>query len=248
MKKTLALLTIGVLIGSALSPLAAFAARTAAPVLTGLFPSASVSINLPAPSSASLGNATTTGSVYSNGGAALYFSVTALDGVGESLGSTLLGTSTVNQAHGWQITWAPVPGAFSYRVYFSTSTPQAMLQYFTATSTASAPNAFYTFTSTSSPTFVSAFPTANSAYVVNLLANGNSWLNGGAFAIGTSTFAANVLLNVAATSTATSTAEVGAKGASGGRLIIVDSSGSHTTCTEISTAGGTVAGKVVTCP
>ena len=237
------------MLGAMVSPLVTFAARTAAPVLTGLFNSSSLAVNLPAPSSFSLGNATTTGTVYSNGGAALYFTVTALDGVGESLNSTLIGSSTVNQAHGWQITWAPTPGAFSYRVYFSTSTPQALTQYFTATSTAGISNSYYTFLSTSSPTFVAApgVPTANTAYVANFTTSGNSWLNSGAFAIGTTTIPNGVTFEVG-TSTGTTTAMVGEKGLSGGKLILVDSTAGHSACTEISAAAGTITGKVVTCP
>lgn len=232
----------GVAIGLALIaaiPLVAFAARTAAPVLTGLFTSNTLSITLPTPS-ISLGNATTTGSLYS---ATLYFSVTALDGVGETLPSPIVASSTPDNAHGYNVSWTPVVGAVGYRVYFSTSTPQGFTQYFTATTTNQ-----YTFTSTSSPVFIPAGINAtNSAYVANLSYNGNSWLNGGALAIGTTTFPANVLFQMG-TTTATSTALIGAKGASGGRLIMVDSNGTHTTCSEITTNAGTVTGKVVTCP
>lgn len=231
---------IGVLVLLASSPLVAMAARTAAPVLTGIFPSTLLSITLPSPSSFSLGQATTTGSLYAS---TLYFAVTALDGVGETVPSTALGTTTVDQAHGYVLTWVPTPGAFSYRVYFSTSTPQAFTQYFTATTTGQ-----YTFTSTSSPTYVAAgIPTAGTAYVDNFVSNGNSWLNSGAFAIGTTTFPTGVQLQVG-TTTATTTAMVGAKGISGGKWIFVDSVNGHATCTELSTNAGVGTFKAITCP
>lgn len=169
-------------------PAMSFAARTAAPNLTGLFPSSTLSVNLPTPSNFSIGLSTTTGSVFSNGGNALYFEVVALDGAGGLSGATtLIGTSTVDQAHGWQLTWNAVQGATGYRVYFSTSTPQTVTQYFTATSTNNAPNTYYTFTSTSSPTFVASPPSSVTGYVVNLNSVGNSWMTGGMFAIGSST-------------------------------------------------------------
>lgn len=215
-------------------PLGVFAARTATPVLTGLFPSATVSINLPVPTSFSIGNATTTGSVYSNNGNALYFQVVALDQAGgTSFATTLLGSSTVNQAHGWQITWNNVPGAMNYRVYFSTSTPQAVTQYFNASSTAGLANNFYWFQSTSSPVFVSNNPTTNTGYVLNLNSYGPSWLNGGNIGIGTtspyallSVTGANgsttPLFAVASTSIAYSTTTVFSVDSAGNTLMAVN--------------------------
>lgn len=245
MKQTLVIFTLGALIGSVLSPLAAFAARTAAPVLTGLFPSTQLAVNLPTPV-LSLPNARGAGSI--GAGSSLYFSVTALDGVGESLPSSAIGTTSV-QSSALQLTWPPVAGAYSYRVYFSTTTPQALTQYFTSTTTATGvANPYYTFTSTSSPTYASTgVPTSNTAYVANLLANGNSWLNGGAFNVGTTTFATGLMQTIS-TTTATTSAMIGSKGQSGGRWIFVDSNASHTTCTELTTAGGAGAFKAVTCP
>lgn len=166
----------------AVSPLAVFAARTAVPIITGLFPTTLI-VNMVAPT-ISMGNSTTTGSVYSNGGAALYFAVTVLDGAGgESSPSNLVASSTGNETHGWNLTWTATQGAKAYRVYFSTSTPQAMTQYFTSTSTSA-----YTFTSTSSPTFVPAgIPGTNTAYAIYISSTADSYLLGGKFGIGTST-------------------------------------------------------------
>lgn len=174
----------GTLIGALLLPLAVFAARTAIPVITGLFPTA-LSINLPAPI-VSLGNSTTTGSVYSNGGQAIYFAVTALDNAGgETYPSNMVASSTGNQAHGWNLTWGAVQGAYGYRVYFSTSTALALTQYFNATSTTATS---YTFTSTSSPVFIPAgAPGSNTAYNIRINSTGNSWVNGGRIGVGTST-------------------------------------------------------------
>lgn len=172
----------GALIGSLMLPMLALAARTAVPIISGLFPTA-LNVNMVAPT-ISLGNSTTTGSVYSNGGAALYFAVTVLDGAGgESSPSNLMASSTGDQAHGWNLTWTATQGAKAYRVYFSTSTPQAMVQYFNSTTT----NA-YTFTSTSSPVFIPAgIPVTNTAYSINISSTANSWLLGGKVGIGTST-------------------------------------------------------------
>lgn len=190
MKFNLKDILTGALITAMVLPFAVFAARTAAPVLTGLFPSTTLSVNLPSPV-LSLGNSTTTGSVYSNGGAALYFQVTALDGVGETVGSQLLGTTTLNEAHGWQLTWSAIQGAIAYRVYFSTSTPMTMTQYFTATTTSS-----YSFTSTSTPTYApNGPPSTTGAFAVNFSVSGNSWVNGGNIGVGTSSPA--MLLDIA---------------------------------------------------
>ncbi len=189
-----------------LSPLVALAARTAAPVLTGLFSSSTLSINLPAPS-ISLGSATTSyGSVY-NG--TIYFAVTALDGVGETVPSQLLGTSTALNGAGWNITWTPVQGASGYRVYYSTSTPQAMIQYFTATTS----NQF-TFLSTSSPTVYipGGINQTNSAYVINIASAGNSWVNGGKVAIGTTTQSVSQVTIASSTAPQLSITDVGSAG------------------------------------
>ncbi len=173
----------GAIVGLALAalvPLASFAARTAAPILTGLFPSTTLSVNLPPPS-ISIGTATTTYGSVSNG--TIYFEVTALDGVGESFASQLIGTTTLLNGAGWNITWTAIQGASAYRVYFSTSTPQTLTQYFNATTSSQ-----YTFLSTSTPVFVANNPTANTAYVVNFSSAGRSWLNGGTFLVGTTTY------------------------------------------------------------
>lgn len=187
-------------------PAFSFAARTSTPTAISVFPS-SLYVAL-APPSISLGNSTTTGSVYSNNGAALYFYVTALDGVGESLGSQLMGTSTVNEAHGWNITWSAVQGAASYRVYFSTSTPQALTQYFIATSSNQ-----YTLTSTSSPTYIpSGPPSSSTAYGVLINSTGSSWFNGGKVGIGTTTPTNNLTVSAQPPgngTVATTTFEVG---------------------------------------
>lgn len=236
----------GAVVAALLLPVAVFAARTATPLVSSLFPNSAVYVNMAAPS-VFLPNATTTGSLGTN--QTLYFQVTALDGQGESTGANVVGTTTAaSVTEGLQLTWLPVIGAFGYKVYFSTSTPLTLTQYFAATSTAGIPNLYYTFTSTSSPVYApGGQPTSNTAYGTLISGINNSYLLGGALSIGTSTFPTNVLFQLA-TSTATTTEEIGAKGASGGRIIMVDSNGSHTTCTEISTAAGVVAGKVVTCP
>jgi hypothetical protein len=210
---------IAIFIGAVALPLLALAARTAAPTLTGLFATTQVAVALPSPV-ISLGLSTTSGSVYSNGGAALYFEVTALDGIGESLGSQLLGTTTVNEAHGWNITWSKIQGAVSYRVYFSTSTPLAMTQYFLGTSTSGLPNSYYTFTSTSSPVFIPAGITqTNTAYVDYLSGvSGNSYINAGNFAVGTSTPVANFTAQATSTN-ATTTIEEGKSGQNKGSCL-----------------------------
>lgn len=236
----------GVAIGLALIatvPLVAFAARTAVPLVSSLFPNSSIYVNMTNPV-VSLPTAPATGSLTVG---TVYFAVTALDGQGESINGNLVGTTTTASG-ALQLTWPAVPGAFGYRVYFSTSTPLTLTQYFAATSTNLVPNNYYTFTSTSSPTFIAGGqPANNTAFGAIINGVGNSFLLGGAVAIGTSTFPANVQFQVG-TSTATSTALIGAKGASGGRLIMVDSNGTHSTCSEITTNAGTVSGKVVTCP
>ena len=142
------------------------------------------------PPVAALAQATSTGSVFSNNGTPIYFQVTALDNVGESLGSGVLSTSTVSQAWGIQITWPAVVGAWGYKIYFSTSTPTALTQYFVATSTGIVPNAYYDFTSTSSPIYVPGGPpSSNSAYVnyASAATSSNSYLNAGNVGIGTTT-------------------------------------------------------------
>lgn len=159
-------------------PFSVEAARTGGQVLTGLFSSSTLSLSL-TPPTISLGNSTTTGSVYAG---TLYFQVDASDGVGRSMPSNQSGTSTVNQAHGWNITWTAIQGAASYRVYFSTSTPDAMYQYFTATTTSQ-----YSFTSTSTPTYTTGPVTTNNAFVTQFNINGDSWVNGGKLGISTST-------------------------------------------------------------
>lgn len=165
-----------------LLPIMAFAARTAT-VVTSLIPGSNFSVNLTAPTVA-LSSATTSGTVYSNGGNTMYFAVAALDGAGgQTVVSNLLGTSTLNQAHGWNITWTNATGSSAYRVYFSTSTPQALTQYFNATTTGK-----YSFQSTSSPVYIPAGPPAtNTAYTLNLVGSGTSWVNGGSFGVGTTT-------------------------------------------------------------
>lgn len=161
-------------------PFLVFAARTATPLVSSLFPSNLVYVNM-APPSVSLPTAPGTGSITAGG--TLYFQVTALDGQGESTGANLVGTTTVASS-ALQLTWAAVTGATGYRVYFSTSTPQALTQYFSATSSA---NLYYTMTSTSSPVYVpSGQPTSNSAYGVKLNSTGSSYLLGGNVGIATS--------------------------------------------------------------
>lgn len=164
-------------------PLFALAARTSTPLVSSLFPSNLIYVNM-APPSIVLPAAPGTGSITAGG--TLYFQVTALDGVGESVGANLVGTTTIASS-ALQLTWSAVPGATGYRVYFSTSTPQALIQYFSATSTAGTPNAYYTLTSTSSPTFIAGGqPTSNTAYGVKLNSTGSSYILGGNVGIGTS--------------------------------------------------------------
>lgn len=242
MKFNLKDILTGALVTAILLPLGVYAARTAAPVLTGLFASTQLSVALPAPV-ISLGNSTTTGAVYSNGGNGIYFAVTASDGVGETVISNMVSSSTGNEAHGWMITWTPVVGAVSYKVYFSTSTPLTLTQYFNATTSKQ-----FSFVSTSSSVFIpTGIPTGNTAYVAIFNSNGQSYVNGGQFLVGTTTSAAGVQFQVS-TSTATTTEMIGSKGISGGRTIYVDSSGSHTTCTQVSYSAGVQTVAAVTCP
>lgn len=243
MKNQLKYTILGAVIGSLLGPALVFGARTAAPVLTGLFTSSTLSIALTPPTISLGSNGTTTGSVTAG---TVAFAVTALDGVGESVPGNAVATSSVNTAHGYIISWSPVVGATSYRIYFATSTgsvTSGYVQYFTATTSSQ-----FAFTSTSSPTYIPAgIPSSNSAYAVNLLANGVSWLNGGAVLVGTTTAKTNMSLTVA-TTTASTSAYIGAQNASGGRIIMVDSTTGKTTCTELSTAAGAVNAKAITCP
>lgn len=241
MKLDLKSVVAGSLVTLALIPAIVFGARTAAPVLTGLFQSTTLSVALPVPSSFALPNATTTGSV--NAGY-LAFSVTAIDGVGESLPSVALATTSADNAHAYNLRWNAVPGASAYRIYFSTSSsPQSFTQYFLATTSNQ-----YTFTATTSPTFIPAgIPSTNGAFSAIFNSSGPSWVLGGSMGIGTSTIGAGIMVSVS-TTTATSTVEVGAKVASGGRMIFVDTSSGRTTCTELTTAGGAGTFKAVTCP
>ncbi|MBK3666176.1 hypothetical protein JJE66_33765 [Bradyrhizobium diazoefficiens] len=172
-------------------PVLAFAARTATPLVSNLFPNSQLYVNLPAPV-LSLPTAPGSGSITAGG--TLYFEVTALDGQGETIGGNQLGTTTIGSS-ALQLTWGAVQGATGYRVYFSTSTPQAFLQYFAATSTSGAPNAYYTFTSTTTPTYVSGLPASNTAYSFNAnQSTGAGWFMG-KFGLGTSSPA--VALDVA---------------------------------------------------
>jgi len=164
-------------------PLIALAARTATPLVSSLFPSNLVYVNM-APPQVSLPTAPGTGSITAGG--TLYFAVTALDGQGESVNGNVVGTTTVGSS-ALQLTWPAVTGATGYRVYFSTSTPLALTQYFSATSTGSVPNAYYTMTSTTSPTYIpTGVPTSNTAYGVKFNSTGASYLKGGFFGISTS--------------------------------------------------------------
>lgn len=183
MKFSLKDFLIGASVTAVLIPLGVFAERTAIPVLTGLFASTTLSVALPAPS-INISNATTTGSV-SNG--PMYFVVTALDGAGgESVSSNLMASTSPDNTHAWNVRWTAIPGATGYRVYFSTTTTALnFVQYFNATTT----NA-YNFTSTSSPIFTTVgAPVTGSgnAYVDKVNSSGNSWINGGNFAVGTTT-------------------------------------------------------------
>lgn len=163
-------------------PLFAFAARTVVPLVSNLFPTNQLYVNLPAPV-LSLPSAPGTGSITAGG--TLYIEVTALDGQGETIASNLLGTTTVASS-ALQLTWPTVQGATGYRVYISTSTPQALTQYFSATSTSGTPNPYYTLTSTSSPVFVSGPPSSNTAYSFNAQqSTGIGWFLG-KFGVGTS--------------------------------------------------------------
>lgn len=232
----------GVVLGLALLalvPVVSYAARTAIPLITGLFPTV-LNVNVPAPIDA-MAVDPRPGSLTPSANA-LYVEVTALDGVGETIGGPLLGTTTIANSS-LQITWPQVIGAFGYRVYFSTSTTQAFTQYFNATTTDR-----FTMTSTSSPIFIpTGIPATNTAYVVNLSSTGNSWLNGGKIALGTTTIPSSITMSVGS-STATTTTLYGQKGVSGGSFILVDSTAGHTTCSALSVAGGVLTTAVVTCP
>ncbi len=222
----------GIVIGLALAvlvPAATFAARTGTFLLSDLtFSSAQLQVNLPAPI-LSINPATTTGSV-SNG--TIAFAVTALDGVGETIPSAALATSSTLNSAGYIITWPAVTGAIGYRVYFSTSTSpsqQSFTQYFTATTTGR-----YTFQSTTSPTFIPAgIPVVNTAYVVNFASSTNSWINGGKLGIGTTTpqFLLSVVTEPAGNGTiSTTTTLFGNQGTSTSR-----------TCFNVVTSAGTAA-------
>lgn len=181
MKTNLKLL-LGVLLGALIAPFLAFAARTAVPLVSNLFPSGQMFVLMTAPV-VSLPAAPGAGSL--GAGTSLYIEVTALDGQGETIGGNFVSTTTTNSSS-LQLTWPTVTGAQNYKVYFSTSTTVAFTQYFTATSTSGTPNAYYTFTSTTSPTYVSGLPSSSTAYFFN--ANQNTGLNWlfGKLGIGTS--------------------------------------------------------------
>lgn len=167
-------------------PFLAFAARTATPLVTSLFPSNLVYVNM-APPVVSLPTAPGSGSLTAGG--TIYFLVTALDGQGETTGGNYVGTTTIASS-ALQLTWPAVNGATGYRVYYSTSTPAVgpqFLQYDAATSTGSVPNLYFTMTATSSPTaYVATQPTSNTAYGVKLNSTGSSYIVGGSLGISTS--------------------------------------------------------------
>lgn len=168
---------IGFLLAAALmiwAPILSYAARTGVMTLTGLFTSQTLSINV-TPPTLTLPSAMGTGSL--GGGTVIYYELTALDGNGgETSGSSLIGTTTTTGTQGLNLTYSVATGTVAVRVYYSTSTPLSMTQYFTATNTRA-----YNFTSTSSPTAYvpNGIPFTNSAYVVQINSNGVSWLNGG---------------------------------------------------------------------
>ncbi len=122
------------------------------------------------------------------------FKVSAYDGVSTTTVSNQVSTTTgalaTNQVN---ITWGSVPGAKGYIVYFATST-NAFDHYIVATSTSDVPNTYVTIATTSSSKAGTA-PTDNTAFAFKLNPNGNSFLNGGALGIGTSTPTTGVSLD-----------------------------------------------------
>lgn len=169
-------------------PFLAFAARTATPLVSSLFPNNQVYANIPTPVLSLPAAPGTSSTGLSTSTAAIYFQVTAQDGQGETIGSNMVGTTTAASST-LQFTWPAVNGAVGYKLYFSTSTPplpQAFVQYFQATSTNGAANLSYTLTSTSSPVFISNIPTSNTAYYFNAQqSTGLGWILGN-FGVGTS--------------------------------------------------------------
>ena len=105
-----------------------------------------------------------------------YYVVTALDGVGETVASAEVSATIDGSTNtAVDISWNAVPGAVKYRVYGRASGAQD--QYWETTTTS--------FTDDGTAGTAGTPPTSNTAYVVNINDNGNSWFLGGNIGIGT---------------------------------------------------------------
>lgn len=92
----------------------------------------------------------------------LQIEIAAVSATGTSTPSSEIATTSIASG-ALYFSWAPVPGATGYALYFGTSTPGSEGAFFMATSTSGAPNTNYTLTSTSSPTYY-AIPAQGSGY------------------------------------------------------------------------------------
>jgi hypothetical protein len=128
---------------------------------------------LAAPSTPTLSTSTSGGSLAAN---TYYYAVTASDGSGETVASPEASIATSGSASTVTVSWSAVPGASSYTVYRGTSSGAEGTSY-TTTSTS--------FTDTGATGTSATPPTATTAYVNKLSANGDSYLMGGNLGIGT---------------------------------------------------------------
>jgi len=115
------------------------------------------------------------------------FAVAALDGTGTTTIGTTATVSTdasTSPNEEIQVSWAAVPGATGYAVYFATSsTATTFSQYFYATSTNGSPNTSYTF-ATSTGSITGSPGSDTTAFSTKINPTGQSYLNGGGLTIG----------------------------------------------------------------
>ena len=126
--------------------------------------------------------------------ATYYFKIVAEDGAGGTTAASNEQSTTINPGSGersCELSWIPVQGAASYRVYIGDDGSGTQDRFYRATS--STKRYIYAGESTAEPW--EPVPTVTTAYVNRLSAAGPSWVLGGKLGIGTANPQANLDVN-----------------------------------------------------